>query len=371
MTGRRLLAAAGAALAGLLLAATPASAAEPTVEWTRPTDDDRVIKASSDLVLRGTVTGDDGDEIESVSFSLAPTGAPEPEADPCRAVIDGSSEIRPASPVPIEFELPLKAPCNRTYEVVATITRPRILGVCGRLGESCTTEVLPLVFDVAIPPARVSGLKAAYDPGSKEVRLTWDANTEVDLRGYRVERNPPGPAGFETVAELGKGETAFTDKDITDEHRYRVTALREGPNEVPISGTPSAVVTVGPDAPEPTVPKVTPTTRGTTATTRRSAGAGGDRPAVRRRTATTVDTGFSQNLPFDPSQTTTSQLPTTTSEPDGEAAVLAEFDDDDGDDRRATLVPIAGGLALLMSAVHVRLLSKRVGDDDIPVFPSS
>jgi hypothetical protein len=368
MTGCRLLAAAGAAVLTLLLAATPASAAGPTVDWTRPTDDDRVIREAGPI--KGTIsTEKESQTITVVSFEL---DQPVDEDHPCFVKVGDEQPVPQEKQGPrVDVQLDLEFPCNRPYVLRAIVTYDDpLIGGVGLAPKTGQAEP-PLLFDVAIPPAQVNGLKAAYDPGSKEVRLTWDANSEVDLRGYRVERNPPGPAGFETVAELGKGETAFTDKDITDEHRYRVAALREGPNGVPITGTPSAVVTVGPDAPEPTVPKVTPTTRGTTATTRGSAATGGDRPTVRRRTATTVDTGFSQNLPFDPSQTTTSQLPTTTSEPDGQAAVLAEFDDEDGDDRRATLVPIAGGLALLMSAVHVRLLSKRVGDDDIPVFPGS
>jgi hypothetical protein len=358
MSGRRLLAATGAALAGLLLAATPASAAEPTVEWTTKP----VIESPGDLVLKGRVTGDDGDKIESVSFTLNPIGPPEPEGDPCRAVIDGDSTITPESPqdVPMEFELPLKVPCNRTYEVSATVTRPAPLGVCPHIAEQCTTTTPPFKFEVVIRPARVSGLAAAYDPATKEVRLTWNPNPEPDLLGYRIERSPPGQPTFEAMPGLVTA-TEFVDPGIEARHRYRVVAVRARPTGAPIDGMFSAVVTAGPDTPAPTVPNVaSKPAPGRTAT--------GNRPTVRRRTATTVDTGFSQNLPFDPSQTTTSLLPSP--EPDGRAAVLAEFDDDD-DDRRATLVPIAGGLALLMSAVHVRLLSKRVGDDEVPIFPGS
>jgi hypothetical protein len=367
MTGRRLLAAAGAALAGLLLAATPASAAEPTVEWTRPTVDKPVL--TEPKPIEGTVAVPENQTVQALAFTLEPTSGTDDPENPC--LVDLDPENIDVAEDKRSFSLDVEFRRNCSYEVAVTVEYCTNALTCGVLGNPKTTATLD--FDVAIPPAQVSGLKGAYDPGSKEVRLTWNGNTEVDLRGYRVERNPPGRAGFETVAELGKGETAFTDKDIAAEHRYRVVAVREGPTGVPIPGTPSTVVTAGPDAPEPTVPEVTPTTRGTTATTRGSATAGGGRPTVRKRTATTVDTGFSRDLPFDPSQTTTSQLPTTTSsEPEGQAAVLAEFDDDEGgDDQRATLVPIAGGLALLMSAVHVRLFSKRLEDDEIPVFPGS
>jgi hypothetical protein len=374
MTGRRLAVAAGAAAAALLLASTPASAAEPTVEWTHPkpddrNPDDRVIRAQAPITA--TIAGDQGQKLVDVEFELVQQ-LDDPE-DPCFVEVPEEQRVQSFAEKPnrVDVKFDVVFPCNRAYELEADVTyeEPVVAGVS--LAAKKVKPKPSLAFKVAIPPTQVTGLKAAYDPGSREVRLTWDGNTEVDLRGYRVERNPPGRDGFRTAAELGKGETAFTDTGIDEPHRYRVFAVRSGPDGRNIEGKASTAVSAGPDAPEPTVPEVTPTTRGTTATTRGSATAGGGRPTVRKRTATTVDTGFSRDLPFDPSQTTTSQLPTTTSEPEGQAAVLAEFDDEDGDDRRATLVPIAGGLALLMSAVHVRLFSKRLEDDEIPVFPGS
>ncbi len=364
MSGRRLLAAAGAAVFGLLLVATPASAAEPTVDWTNPTDEDPVITTTNGLVLKGTITGDAGDKIRNVSFALLPVGPAEPDGDPCRAVIDGEPTFTPERPtpetpqtVPVDFEAPLKVPCNRTYEISATITYCAVALTC-EVDVATEETTASLEFEVAIPPAQVTGLNAAYDPATKEVRLTWNPNPEVDLLGYRVLRNPPGRDGFEPLPELFTAPE-FLDIGIDAPHRYQVVAVREGPDG-PIEGKVSAAVTAGPEPPAPTL--------SSTPAPRRAAGS---RPAVRKRTPTTVDTGFSRDLPFDPNQTTTSQLPATT-EPDGQAAVLAEFDDDEGDDdRRATLVPIAGGLALLMSAVHLRLLSNRVGEDDIPILPGS
>lgn len=360
MSGRRLLAATGAAVFGLLLVATPASAAAPTVEWTRPTDDDPVLRENAPIAATIS-TEKDNQEITKVEFQLdQPVG----EGDDCFVDVpedQGVQEPDKGTSVKIEFDVAF--PCNGVYELRAFVTYDD--PVAGLVPVPRTDLAnRPLRFEVIIPPAQVSGLNATYDEASKEVRLTWDPNNETDLVGYRVDRNSPGPAGFEKVADLGKGQNTFVDKGIDAEHRYQVVAVREGPRG-PVAGKPSPVVTVGPDTPEPTVSKVTPTTRGTTATRSGS----GNRPSVRKRTATTVDTGFSRDLPFDPSQTTTTQVPTTSTDPEGQAAVLAEFDDDDGDDRRATLVPIAGGLALLMSAVHMRLLSKRVGEDDLPILP--
>lgn len=361
MSGRRLLAAAGAALFALLLVATPASAAEPTVEWTRPTADDPVLKENAPIAATIS-TEKDNQEITKVEFELEqPVG----DGDDCFVEVPEEQQVQEftdrSSSKDVTFDVGF--PCNGVYELKAfvTYTDP----VIGNVGIAPRTELArpSLLFDVAIPPAQVSGLNATYDAASKQARLTWNANpdTEVDLLGYRVERNPPGPSGFEPVGDRVT-EPAFTDMDIDAEHRYRVIAVRAGAHGIPIDGAPSSVVAAGPDVPDPVVG--TPTPRGTTAT--RSPGS---RPAVRKRTATTVDTGFSRDLPFDPNETTTSQLPATPTEPDGQAALVAEFDDDDDDDGRATLVPIAGGLALLMSAVHMRLLSNRVGQDDIPILP--
>ncbi len=327
--------------------------------------DDPVLRENAPITATISTEKDD-QNITKVEFELIqPLDNPE---DPCFVEVPEDQGIQQftdkSSSRDVKFDV--RFPCNGVYELKARVTYvDQILVV-----PVPTTDLAdpPLRFEVIIPPAQVTGLNATYDEASKEVRLTWDPNDETDLVGYRVERNPPGPAGFEKVADLGKEQNTFVDKGIDAEHRYQVVAVRESPRG-PVAGKPSPVVTVGPDTPEPTVSKVTPTTRGTTATTR--SGSGGNRPSVRKRTATTVDTGFSRDLPFDPSETTTSQAPPPppSTEPEGQAAVLAEFDDDDGDDRRATLVPIAGGLALLMSAVHMRLLSKRVGEDDIPILP--
>lgn len=363
MSGRRLLAAAGAALFGLLLVATPASAAPPEMEWTRPTVNDPVLKGPGPITATIS-TEKDNQKITTVEFELVqPFANPE---DPCFVEVPEGQRIQEftdkSSSKDVKFDV--RFPCNGAYELKAYVTYEDPLLVI----PVPTTELAQpsLRFKVAVPPAQVTGLNATYEPGPKSVGLTWKANTEIDLEGYRILRNPPGPAGFETVAGLVTA-TTFTDPGIDAEHRYQVIAVRAGPDGR-IEGKASTIVSAGPESPQPTAPQVGPPNQRRPATSSRSTGA--NRPSVRKRTVTTVDTGFSRDLPFDPSQTTTTQLPTTSTEPEGQAAVLAEFDDDD-DDPRATLVPIAGGLALLMSAVHMRLLSKRVGEDDIPILPGS
>ncbi len=100
-------------------------------------------------------------------------------------------------------------------------------------------------------------------------------------------------------------------------------------------------------------------------------GGGGGAAPARRGTAATIDDGFNRNLPFDPSATTT--IPASPdSVPPEDAAVLAIDDDStDEDSRRATMVPIAGGLALMMAAVHLRLLAKRAAEPELPIYATS
>ncbi|MBW3580345.1 MAG: hypothetical protein KY431_04845, partial [Actinobacteria bacterium] len=174
--------------------------------------------------------------------------------------------------------------------------------------------------------------------------------------------------------------TQFVDTlDVDDEHRYRVIPIRNGPRGSELFGSQNdaSSVTAGPDRPQPTVPDtalVRPpaaSSAGSRGSADRGGGGGATAPQARQGTAVTTDDGFNRNLPFDPSATTT--IPASPeSVPPEDAAVLAIDDDStDEDSRRATMVPIAGGLALMMAAVHLRLLSKRAAEPELPIYATS
>lgn len=375
MSGTRRLAAlaAGVLGLGLLTVAPPVSAAEPMVEWTRPTIRENVLHEP--VPITGTIVGEEGQTIERVSFDLAADPPLDNPEDSCfveppdtNMVLDGNQTET--------FQLDIQFPCNLTYELTATVDYVEPLVSVGgdATRTSRTTESRPFRFSVAIPPAQVEGLDASYDEAAKEVRLTWAPNSEADLLGYFIERNPPGASGFARIgpALLPADQTSFTDPGIDDEHRYQVTAVRRGADpESRLVGEPSSLVVAGPERTQPTLPDdlAAPNSR---APSNAGGAAGGSRrssppPPSRSRTTSNV---FEETLPFDPSQTT---IPS--SEPDpptGDAAVLAELDNSStNDDRRATLVPIAGGLALVVGAMHLFLLSKRAGEpDDIPMSRS-
>ena len=373
---RRLLGASGAALLLVILAAPPAAAAaEPTVTWSRPTVDEPVLEAPGSITGTIASRAEDSQTIEQVEFELIPEVAADDPEDPCFVDFPEDQRVQTFSGEngSETFEVDLDFRCNRAYELVATVTYGEPL--VGGVSIGTKTVTAGLFFDVAIPPGPVSGLAASYDPATKQVALRWEANPEVDLVGYLVERNPPGAEPFTSVnGGQPITSTSFTETiTVEDEYRYRVTAVRSGPDaDSQIRGKPSGVVTAGPERPEPTVPDVPPPNTRRAAPDRADGAAkrpsGGNRSATPRpRTRTTVDDGFTQSLPFDPSETTTVP-PTSTPVPSGDAAVVARVDEGSDDDaRRDTLVPIAGGLALVMGAVHLRLLSKRASEPEIPV----
>lgn len=365
---RRIPAAAAAGMLALFTLAPPASAAEPMVEWTRPTIAEDVLREPGSIT--GTITGEEGQGIENVGFELIPETPASGPDDPCFVEPPDSTLVFSGDNASEDFDLELVFPCNRSYELVATVGYSDGSVTDPLLGTEPVTSGVS--FSVAIPPAEVAGFEATFDEVTKEVRLAWAPNVEPDLLGYFVERNPPGPAGFTRITPdlLPADQTSFVDPGIEDEHRYQVVAVRRGPSSPldQIQGEASPVLTAGPERTEPALPDDIPAPNsrppapsgggGSSSSSRRAAPA----PSQTRPTSNI----FEETLPFDPSQTTLPQsLP---DEPPEDAAVLAEFDDEAPADQRATMVPIAGGLALVVGAMHLFLLSKRAGEpDDIPM----
>lgn len=355
---RRLVVAMAASVATLLLSASPASA-EPKVNWTNPTIEKPTITA--DGPLTGTITPAGEEQVEDVRVELIaepPTDSPE---DPCLVVPEHETVVADDK---LSFTTDVVFPRNCKYRLAVTVEYCSNIADCTVLRPDPATPELP--FSVAIPPAPVGGLEAAYNADGKKVDLTWAAQDDPDFLRYDIERNPPGPEGF---VPLGTAtNNTYTDTLPTDEeHRYQVVAVFRGPEPgSELRGEASDPVTAGPDSPALTVPDAPAPNQP------RDSGGGGSRTngggggTARPRTLTTVDDGFGQNLPFDPSATTT--MPPT-QVPRGDAAVVAQFDDDsDESDRRGVLIPVAGGLALIVGAAHMALLSKRASEPDIPIL---
>ncbi len=79
------------------------------------------------------------------------------------------------------------------------------------------------------PPAVPSGLRATATPNS--VELTWDANTEGDLAGYRIYRAAAG-GPFEKIAD-GSTLPTYSDRAVErgKTYRYAVSAVDQAGNE--------------------------------------------------------------------------------------------------------------------------------------------
>jgi len=94
---------------------------------------------------------------------------------------------------------------------------------------SATAEITPK--DI-FPPAVPAGLRAAASPNS--VELSWDANTETDLAGYRIYRSVPG-GPVEKIAD--SAIPAYSDHNIEREktYRYEISAVDRLGNESPHS----------------------------------------------------------------------------------------------------------------------------------------
>ena len=81
----------------------------------------------------------------------------------------------------------------------------------------------------ARPPAAPAGLRAVASAAS--IELSWDANSEPDLAGYRVYRSTNGSA-FEKIAD-GNEIPAYSDRAVEagKTYRYVVTAVDKSGNE--------------------------------------------------------------------------------------------------------------------------------------------
>ncbi|MGH9183310.1 MAG: hypothetical protein ACRDZ9_05790 [Acidimicrobiales bacterium] len=288
-----------------------------------------------------------GEGIEEVTFELEPLGPA-----PCTPIFD-ASQTSPGGEGEVPFSVEVTFPCNRSYLVTAVVEPKKGLAFDqpGRI---------ELRFGVAIPPAPVSGLATTYTAGpgegSPRIDLSWKANLEPDLKEYRVERAGPG-GQFTEMGRTQEAKLRDTGIEVGKEYRYRVLAVRAGPDAqvTEVVSDPSPVVVVG--TPDPTVPTTTATTvRGKGAVTRssgRQSVSGSRRSVVGRQSVGPEGeaTDPTSDLPFDPNAP----------RPEiGGSSVVAEIDEGRGP--WDLLARVAGGVALVVGALYLRFLAKRASE---------
>ncbi len=121
----------------------------------------------------------------------------------------------------------------------------------GNVGSTTGVVIVKTQSDVAPDlPANVVAVDTPNVEGGS-VTVTWDANTEDDLRGYRVRRALSGDGPFELVGD--SADTFFIDHGLTDGVRYyyAITAYDAAGLESEYSVLASAVAadSVAPAAP--------------------------------------------------------------------------------------------------------------------------
>jgi predicted small lipoprotein YifL len=108
--------------------------------------------------------------------------------------------------------------------------------------ESDDSEVVEVQALDTFPPASPSGLTAIA--GTNYIALSWEANKEADVVGYRVWRQEARGAGFTLIALLGPTANSYTDSAVEKNKRYdyAITALDSAGNESQRSASAPAVI---------------------------------------------------------------------------------------------------------------------------------
>jgi hypothetical protein len=357
-----------ALVGGALLAQAPAaSAATPTGAWLRPApagerDGVPLAYLESPQELKGYAEFDQG--IAGVAFALVKDAA-DPD-DPCSATTKVLPQSAPGGGGRVEFAFDAPFPCNRRYQVRATVAP----------AQKPLRRDSPLALDlwvaVAIPPEPTSGLAAAVG-SNRSVDLHWDAAPrETDFQGFEVRRSIDDGA-FLPIGEAGPLATTFTDRDVPaggGSVQYQVVGMRPAPD---------AGATVYADAGAPASVSV-PAAAGAAddagsagggggggngaARTPRVAGGGAvlptgsgqqsahrvfKAPRARSTTPTTADTGYQETLPFQQRQAASA----------GDDAAVARLDEDGDDGQRQTLLLVAGATTAFSWAMALRFLTRR------------
>ena len=108
------------------------------------------------------------------------------------------------------------------------------------MNESGDSIPIPVDAEDIYPPGAPQGLIAI--PGSNQISVSWDSNTEGDLAGYRIWRRENGEPEFKLMNFLLLQRNSFEDKKVVKGlfYEYTVTAVDSEGNESEKSGVASA-----------------------------------------------------------------------------------------------------------------------------------
>lgn len=378
------------ATAGFL--APPASAAPPSVIITRP-GDAQVLTGSSFSVDAEVSMSDGGTVVGKTKVTLAPLDSGSRQAPGSWEVAAEGERQRVSVPVSVEY--------NGKYRTTVTATgKDRTLLGLGEDKELETTTARRDFF-VAAPPATPTNVRPVIDKESRAVTLSWSANTEKDLLFYVVQR-AKGDGAFSPLLKTdGPGDTSIVDPSTAEaggEYRYQVVAVRRGATaDEGVNSDPSPVAKASvpaPPGPATTVPGGTTASTAPGGTTAGGTTPGGTGSGPGATTGTTLapsspgalkksgtidlsgfsaiqsqarrptvrsaapDTGFTEALPFDTSNTTRQLGEESAAEPEGGAAgdepeVRELGAEDASSERQRSAAFLAAGLLATVLLMHL------------------
>jgi hypothetical protein len=97
--------------------------------------------------------------------------------------------------------------------------------------ESLDSNVVEFLAKDSFPPAPPTGLTIIS--GTAFIALSWEANNEPDLAGYRIWRREAGQTDFVLLGSLPATESSYSDSAVEKNKRYdyAITALDDAGNE--------------------------------------------------------------------------------------------------------------------------------------------
>lgn len=304
----------------------------------------------------------------------------------------GETKTKTCTDSPCTFSWTFSRPANGRYDLTLAATQALpLVGTAGPSNERSRT------FYVAAPAAKPV-LDAPTVNADRNTELSWSRNTEPDMLYYAVFRKDPGgskylPVGASVRQPSSGAKVFFTDTTtsafIGGDYSYQVVAVRKGAGgawPAEIASEPSSVrsATV-PPPPSTTVTTVAgappgspPASAGPTTTVKPGTSAGVDLSGFLSTRSQPIslppittpeppDTGFQGTLPF-------GARPPGDDVEEGDSEAVPPDDAPRSIISRISpgrpLVPVAGGLVLLLLAMHMRVLNHRIKaapGTDLPV----
>ncbi len=290
----------------------------------------------------------------------------EPEGDlpsGCQTVRVSEDPPDPAPDGSVDFAIAAPGSlCNGVYQLTVTALArsrdPADPGQEASLGASGRT--------VSLQPRAPTGVEATAGD-DRAVAVSWDApDNAADFLGYRLQRSVNGGT-FNPIGPDLLEDTSFDDTEVPDdatEVGYKVASVRRGASgdATTTALSEATAISFTPAAPPGSDTSTTapPGDQGDDGATASNGGGGGVSRSGPSRSVTPTtqflpDIGRAED---DPLAEPGDRDPVLPQDDLASGTVLQNFEDD-AQDRRALMVPVAIGAVLLVWALHLRFLARQ------------